>query len=56
MSTRDFEVHNRTSADISERSQICCVDNAPDDLGYKLSHEYPPPGTLKYIPVKQKKK
>lgn len=44
-----------TRADISKREQICCVDNAPDELGYALSKIYPPPGTLKYIKVKEKK-
>lgn len=44
-----------TTADVSDREQICCVDNAPDDFGYALSKMYPPPGTLKDIEVKQKK-
>lgn len=50
----DIEMPNRTLADISDREQICCVDNVPDTLGRKLEKELPPPGTLKDVPVKQK--
>lgn len=50
----DIEMPNRTLADISEREQICCVDNAVDELGRRLERELPPPGTLKDVPVKQK--
>lgn len=55
MTSHDIEMPNRTLADISANEQICCVDNAPDELGYALVHSTPPPGTLKYIKVKQKK-
>lgn len=53
MTCHDKEMPNRTLADISDREQICAVDNAPDNLGYMLVHTTPPPGTLKYIKVKQ---
>lgn len=56
MTCRDIEIPNRTLADISDRERICCVDNGPDELGQALTHSMPPPGTLKYIKVKQKKK
>ena len=55
MTSHDIEMPNRTLADISDKEQICCVDNVPDNLGYALIHSTPPPGTLKYIKVKQKK-
>lgn len=42
---------NNTQSDVSEREQICCVDNAPDNQNLK----FPPPNFPK-PPLKKDKK
>ena len=39
---------NNTQADVSEREQICCVDNAPDNINLAV-----PPPDLPNPPLKK---